>query len=99
MSTIKAIIVIEEGIEAGVREVAMPVVRDGWILVKTVAVALNPTDWKHVKLSYANIGSRLGCDYAGIVEEVGNNVTEFDKGDHVAGFCHGGYVLYYFQPD
>ena len=90
MTMIKAIVVIEEGKEAAVRDVPMPVIRDEWILVKTMAVALNPTDWRHVKLGYANSGSRLGCDYAGVVEEVGNQVTDFEKGDRVAGFCHGG---------
>jgi NADPH:quinone reductase-like Zn-dependent oxidoreductase len=34
---------------------------------------------------------QIGCDYAGIVEEVGSKVTKpFKKGDRVCGFAHGG---------
>lgn len=34
---------------------------------------------------------QIGCDYAGIVEEVGSKVTKgFKKGDKVCGFAHGG---------
>lgn len=35
---------------------------------------------------------QIGCDYAGIIEDVGNKVTKgFKKGDRVAGFAHGGH--------
>lgn len=68
----------------------IPHLRDGYILVKTVAVALNPTDWKHIDF-LAKPGPLIGCDYAGTVEAVGAGVTKpFQKGDRVAGFAHGG---------
>uniref|UniRef100_A0A093XKK5 Protein TOXD n=1 Tax=Talaromyces marneffei PM1 TaxID=1077442 RepID=A0A093XKK5_TALMA len=61
------------------------------LLIKTVAIALNPTDWKHVAEPIAVDGCLLGVDFAGIVEEVGPNVTKpFKKGDRVAGFSSGG---------
>jgi len=54
-------------------------------------VALNPTDWKHYFYGLAGEGSVLGCDYAGIVEEVGSAVTKpFKKGDKICGVAHGG---------
>lgn len=67
----------------------MPKLDDDFILVKATAVALNPTDWKHI--DYFNIvGARVGCDYAGTVLEVGAKVTkDFKKGDRVAGVVHG----------
>ncbi|KIX97499.1 uncharacterized protein Z520_06951 [Fonsecaea multimorphosa CBS 102226] len=93
MATTKAIVVLPGEKAAGIREVPMPRIRDDWILVKTKAVALNPTDWKHIDFAYANAGSRIGCDYAGVVEEVGSKVTTFKKGDRVAGFTHGGHRI------
>ncbi|KAH8913467.1 hypothetical protein BT69DRAFT_1344524, partial [Atractiella rhizophila] len=52
----------------------------GQVLVKNVAVASNPKDWKYpawVKTWTAVEGS----DVAGYVEEVGEGVTDFKKGD------------------
>ncbi|KAG7137213.1 Protein TOXD like protein [Verticillium longisporum] len=67
---------------------------DDYILVKTTAVAINPTDWKHVdladKMPCENIW--VGCDYAGVVEEVGSGVTKaFKKGDRICGPGQGLY--------
>jgi NADPH:quinone reductase-like Zn-dependent oxidoreductase len=67
--------------------------RPGYVLVDVKAVALNPTDWKHV--DYINTkGSLVGCDYAGVVAETGTGYdTAWKKGDRIAGFCHGGNSL------
>ncbi|RJE27154.1 oxidoreductase [Aspergillus sclerotialis] len=74
----------------------IPSLRDDYILVKNVAVALNPTDWKHVDF-LAPRGVTVGCDYAGIVEEVGPKVKkEFRKGDRICGFVHGSNAV---QPE
>ena len=70
-----------------------PTLRDDYILIKTVAVALNPTDWKHIDFM-PTAGALSGCDYAGIVEEVGTKVDKpFRKGDSICGFCHGANAL------
>lgn len=67
----------------------LPSLRDDYILVKTVSVAINPTDWKHVEY-LAPPGVLVGCDYSGIVEEVGKAVKKpFKKGDRICGFAHG----------
>lgn len=64
-----------------------------WIRVKTVAVALNPTDWKHIS-SLCPTRSTPGCDVAGVVEEVGSaSAGSFKKGDRVVSFVHGCNVL------
>ena len=69
----------------------LPKLRDEYILVKTTAIALNPTDWKHIEFGLAKEGCLVGVDYSGVVEEVGSKVTKpFKKGDRVAGFAHGG---------
>ncbi|MCJ1281879.1 hypothetical protein MMC26_001202 [Xylographa opegraphella] len=67
-----------------------PKLRHDYVKVKPVAVALNPTDWKHVDF-LASPGALCGCDFSGIVEEVGTNVTEAWKvGDKICGMAHGG---------
>ena len=76
-----------------VSDVAVPTLRPDYINVKTVAVALNPTDYKHI--GFTEKPTTIGCDYAGIVEEVGSAVTApFKKGDRIAGFAHGGNTIH-----
>ncbi|KAH8754269.1 chaperonin 10-like protein [Hyaloscypha finlandica] len=92
MSKNHAVIVQKAG-EAQVQETSIPKLRDDYILVKTKFVALNPTDWKHLDFLTGK-GVLLGCDYAGVVEEVGSKVSKpFKKGDRISGFCHGGNVV------
>lgn len=82
---------IREGAgNAVLRPIPVAQLRDDYILVKTIAIALNPTDWTTLD-AVGDDGTIVGCDYAGIVEEVGKAVTKsFKKGDRVAGFAHGG---------
>lgn len=58
------------------------------LLVKVVAVALNPTDWKHVEYGILTRPT-VGCDFAGVVQDVGLDVARFKKGDRVWGMVHG----------
>jgi NADPH:quinone reductase-like Zn-dependent oxidoreductase len=70
--------------------IPVPKLRDDYILVRTVAIALNPTDWTTLEAP-GDDNTIVGCDYAGIVEEVGPAVRRpFKKGDRIAGFAHGG---------
>jgi len=77
---------------AVIADLAFPSLRDDYILVKTVAVALNPADWQDLGEDFESGGKPLlmGCDCAGIVEAVGKNVTKgFKKGDRVMSCVHG----------
>ncbi|KII87431.1 hypothetical protein PLICRDRAFT_112571 [Plicaturopsis crispa FD-325 SS-3] len=59
----------------------------GEVLIKNVAVASNPKDWKFTELWYDREQEGIeGNDVAGYVEAVGEGVTEFKKGDRVAAF-------------
>ncbi|KJX96792.1 zinc-binding oxidoreductase ToxD like protein [Zymoseptoria brevis] len=88
-STMKAIKILPDH-KAGLKDVPLPKLRDGYVLCKVNAVALNPTDWKHIDF-VGKEGSTVGVDFSGIVEEVGNGVTKtWKKGDRIAGFVHGG---------
>ncbi|KLU83812.1 hypothetical protein MAPG_02862, partial [Magnaporthiopsis poae ATCC 64411] len=85
--TTRAIVIKGPG-QAAIEEVPTPRLRDEYVLIKTKVVALNPTDWKHIDGTYG--GGRVGCDYAGVVVEVGKSVTkDFKPGDRIAGFCNG----------
>ncbi|KAI1258548.1 putative alcohol dehydrogenase [Xylariaceae sp. FL1019] len=86
----RAVVVLPEEKAAGVRHVPIPALREEWVLVRVMAVALNPADWKHIDYGAADAGSRIGFDYAGLVEEVGCRVTKYRKGDRIAGVVHGG---------
>ena len=75
--------------KAVLQAIPVPTLRDDYILVRTVAVALNPTDWTTLDAPGAE-GTLVGCDYAGVVEAVGPAVTRsFKQGDRVCGFAHG----------
>lgn len=75
---------------AVLREIPIPELRPGYVLIKTIAVALNPTDWTSLD-AVGDPGTIVGCDYAGIVEHVGSGESNrFKKGDRIAGFAHGG---------
>lgn len=78
------------------QEVERPIPNDDQLLVKVHAVSLNPADW-HMRggmLLARLIGGRgllrprptiPGADFAGVVEAVGRNVTQFKPGDEVFG--------------
>lgn len=89
MASFNAVVLVDDGKTAAVRSIPFPQIRPDWVLVKVKAVAINPSDWKHVFSGTVNVGCRVGLDYAGIVEEVGINVTRFQKGDRIAGGVHG----------
>ncbi|KAF4966843.1 hypothetical protein FSARC_5522 [Fusarium sarcochroum] len=75
--------------EAAVDNVPIPQLRDDYILVKTRAVALNPADWKSIDY-VATPGEIVGCDYSGVVVQVGTHVRkDIRPGDRVAGMVHG----------
>lgn len=68
----------------------LPSLREDYVLVRTIAVALNPTDSKAIQLGKTAKDGLLGCDFSGVVEEVGRGVTKsLKKGDRVCGCTHG----------
>ncbi|RVX68794.1 hypothetical protein B0A52_07680 [Exophiala mesophila] len=74
-----------------------PKLRPGYLGVNVKAVALNPTDWKHVDRFNADgslYGCVSGCDYAGVVAETGTGYSkQWKVGDRICGFVHGGNEL------
>lgn len=71
------------------REVPIPEVGPGQILIKLVACGLNYIDTYHRTGLYpVRLPSGLGLEGAGLVEAVGAGVTRFQPGD-MAAFCQG----------
>jgi NADPH:quinone reductase-like Zn-dependent oxidoreductase len=72
-------------------EVARPVPAADEILVKVFASGVNPVDWvvreggNDVLRAYLTLPLTLGWDAAGVVEELGSEVTGFQQGDAVYG--------------
>ena len=84
----KAVIIKEHGV-AALTEIKEQTMRPDYFKVKTVALAVNPTDLHHAG-GAGLVGGILGCDLSGIVEEVGEECkSDIKKGDAVYGVCHG----------
>jgi NADPH:quinone reductase-like Zn-dependent oxidoreductase len=85
-------------------EVAKPSPKDNQVLVKVMAAAANPLDWHRMRADpfLVRLGDgllrpknpRLGADFAGRVEVVGKDVTEFQPGDEVFGEGVGAFAEY-----
>ncbi|KIM83817.1 hypothetical protein PILCRDRAFT_87807 [Piloderma croceum F 1598] len=82
-STHRALVVNADQNGWEVKEHALPKFDD--LLVRVHAVALNPTDWKH--LAFNKPGYSSGSDFAGVVVK---GAGDFKEGDRVAGFTRGG---------
>ncbi|KAL5590252.1 hypothetical protein FOBRF1_013809 [Fusarium oxysporum] len=74
----------------------VPQPASGEVRIKVEAVALNPIDWKMLDRRALAEPTVLGCDFAGVVESVGESVERFKVGDGVAGMIQGGNTL---RPD
>jgi NADPH:quinone reductase-like Zn-dependent oxidoreductase len=76
---------------AAVSDIPVPKLRDGYMLVKTAAVALNPADWTDIDYDGGYEGCAVGLDYTGTVILPSPTSTEktFNKGDRVCGPVHG----------
>ncbi|KAF5651444.1 zinc-binding oxidoreductase [Fusarium sp. NRRL 25303] len=95
-ATMQAVVI--EGDQARLdRTRTLPKQLDDMLLVRPVSVALNPTDWRHIRGRRAKDGCIVGCDYAGIVESVGSAVTKkWKPGDRIFGVAHGANLV---NPD
>lgn len=83
-----------------------PTAAAGQILVKVKAAGVNPVDWKvrsgQIPAFAASLPYTLGYDISGVVETVGDGVTDFKVGDEVFAFMAltrgGGYAQYAAMP-
>lgn len=86
-----------------IEDMEKPSPREDEVLVRVHASSVNPVQWYSVTgLFLTRIGNglvkpkniRLGSDYAGVVEAIGREVTQFQPGDQVFGGRTGAFAEY-----
>jgi NADPH:quinone reductase-like Zn-dependent oxidoreductase len=102
----KAIVYCDYGLtNLKLENVERPVPNDDQILVRVRAASVNPYDWHFIEgtpyiMRMMGVGlrkpkdTRVGVDFAGTVEAVGKNVTQFKPGDDVFGGKGGAFAEY-----
>lgn len=88
-----------------IEEVARPILRPNELLIRVQASAVNTSDWRIRAAAFPGIAAlparfifglfrprntRLGSEFAGVVEAVGPEVTSFDPGQRVFGITSKG---------
>src|SRR6184192_3987617 len=105
-NSMKAIVYCDYGLpNLKLADIAKPTPTDDQILVRVRAASVNPLDWHFIEgtpkiMRAMGVGlrkpkdTRLGVDFAGMVEAVGKNVTQFKPGDEVFGGRDGAFAEY-----
>ena len=103
---IKAIVYCDYGVNnLKLQDIEKPTPADDQLLVRVHAASINPYDWHFIEgtpyVMRGMIGglrkpkdTRLGTDFAGTVEAVGKNVTQYKPGDEVFGGSVGAFAQY-----
>jgi NADPH:quinone reductase-like Zn-dependent oxidoreductase len=102
----KAIVYCDYGLaNVKLEQIEKPVPNDDQVLVRVRAASVNPYDWHFVEgtpyvMRAMGVGLRkpkdirLGVDFAGTVDAVGKNVTQYKPGDEVFGGRAGAFAEY-----
>ena len=105
-NAMKAIVYCDYGLgNLKLDDVEKPIPTDDQVLVRIRAVSVNPYDWHFIEgtpyiMRAMGVGlrkpksTRLGVDFAGTIEAVGKNVTNFKAGDDVFGGKTGAFAQY-----
>ena len=103
---VKAIVYCDYGVgNLKLMDVEKPSPNDDQILVRVHAASINPYDWHFIegtpKIMRGMMGglrkpkeTRAGTDFAGTVEAIGKNVTQYKPGDEVFGGSVGAFGQY-----
>ena len=99
----KAVTINQYGAQSALNftDVERPIAGPQEVTIKILAAAVNPVDWKIRDGLGAMFGLQppliLGCEIAGVIENVGEDVTNFKMGDEVYSYLGshtGGYAEY-----
>lgn len=105
----KAIVSCEYGVgNLQLRDIEKPMPADNEVLVRVRAASVNPADGHLIRDTWMTrlLGgmrkpknTRFGTDFAGVVEAVGQSVTDFKPGDEVFGAKNGAVADYICVKD
>jgi len=100
----KAVVSCEYGVEnLQLRDLEKPTPADNEVLVRVRAASVNPVDGHMIRDSWLGRAmgglrkpknTRFGTDFAGVVEAVGKDATDFKPGDEVFGAKNGAVAEY-----
>ncbi len=105
-NSMKAIVYCDYGLtNLKLENIEKPTPNDDQVLVRVRAASVNPYDWHFIEgtpyiMRAMGVGlrkpkdTRLGVDFAGTIEAVGKNVTQFKPGDEVFGGRGGAFAEY-----
>ncbi|KAI5951155.1 IFR1 [Candida jiufengensis] len=86
----KAVLSTGKGFSTVIKtNIPIPQINENQILIKTKAFAINPTDWKSLLWNPGKKDVIVGSDVSGIVEKIGSNVKNFNKGDFISSYIVG----------
>ena len=92
-SKMKALILDANNRTAIIETIPVPSPAPHEVLIRVIAVALNPVDSLYVYNPLAQSGRVVGSDFAGIIEILGDGLPQYSsdlkRGDRVAGFLQG----------
>eukprot|EP01112_Ceratiomyxa_fruticulosa_P017346 TRINITY_DN538_c0_g2_i2.p1 TRINITY_DN538_c0_g2~~TRINITY_DN538_c0_g2_i2.p1 ORF type:complete len:336 (+),score=71.97 TRINITY_DN538_c0_g2_i2:1909-2916(+) len=106
-----AALAVSKGAPLVVQDVGRVKPNAGEVLLKTKAVASNPVDWYQQRngMFIKEYPTVLGYDLAAVVEEIGDGVKQWKKGDRVFGYADsflssevirkGAYQEYVIRPE
>jgi NADPH:quinone reductase-like Zn-dependent oxidoreductase len=109
--TMKAVVYCEYGSPDVLKlmDIPKPAPNDNQVLVKVRAASVNPYDWHFIRgtpyIMRLGVGlrkpkvTRIGVDFAGTIEAIGKNVTQFKPGDEVFGGKTGAFAEYVCVSD
>lgn len=87
--TNKAAFIVEQGKPLKVEAAEEPKADGNEVIIKNHAIAINPLDWKQQDYGFMipRYPHVIGCDVAGEIVAVGDEVKQFAVGDRVIGHC------------
>lgn len=90
-------VLVGEGGTLSVATLPVPKPGAGEVLIKVRAAGVNPVDWKSAP---RRVGSVPGTDVAGVIDTLGEGVTDWKVGEPVLGFARrsGSYAEYAVIP-